>query len=398
MLNAKARPRILLAGGGTGGHLYPALALAEAVRRRCPDAVIVFVGARRGIEARVLPASGWPHRLLPFEPLRRSRVWENWCLLPAAVRVWRGLRALFAELRPHLVVGTGGYASGPAVAYGRLRGIPTAIQEQNSYPGLTTRLLARWVDQVHLAFPEAHAHLRPGRRTEVHVLGNPIRPPDFALDPEDARRAFGLGPGPVVLVIGGSQGARAINVALIDALAQVRAGRLPPLPAGWQILWATGPAHFDAVQAALREHGIAAVRALPYIDAMPHALRIAALAVSRAGAMALAELCAWGIPMILIPYPYAAGQHQDHNARALETAGAACVLPESELDGARLWTAIVDLANDDVRRHAMAEAARARGRPDAADRIVETLWRLLPADVRSCTAPGDTHGGFAASA
>lgn len=387
MPNAEGHPRILFAGGGTGGHLYPALALADAVRRRCPEAQIAFVGAQRGVEGRILPTSGWPFTLLPFEPLRRDRVWENWRLFPAAWRVWRGLRAVFASHRPHLVVGTGGYASGPAVAYALLHGVATAIQEQNSYPGLTTRLLARWVRQLHLAFPEARAYLRPGRHTEVHVLGNPIRPPDERLDPDEARRRFGLGPGPVLLVVGGSQGSRAINTALLDALARVAAGELPPLPAGWQILWATGPTQFDAVARALADLAVPDVYAVPYIDAMPYALRIAALAISRAGAMALAELCAWGVPMVLVPYPYAAANHQEHNARALERAGAARVLLERELDGRRLWTTVRELAVDEAQRQRMAAAARARGRPDAADRIVATLWRLLPDGVACGPAP-----------
>jgi UDP-N-acetylglucosamine--N-acetylmuramyl-(pentapeptide) pyrophosphoryl-undecaprenol N-acetylglucosamine transferase len=202
--------RLLLAGGGTGGHLYPALALAEAVQVEQPDVQVHFVGARRGVEARVLPEKQVAHTLLPFEPLRRDRIWRNWRLGPAMTSSVLGLARLFLRLKPDLVVGTGGYASAPACLFAYAAGVPVAVQEQNSWPGLSTRLLARFARQVHLGFPEAAQHLRPGRRTEIHELGNPIRPPDQSLDRGECRAAFGLGrDAVVVLVVGGSQGSAA---------------------------------------------------------------------------------------------------------------------------------------------------------------------------------------------
>ncbi|HEX7240563.1 MAG TPA: glycosyltransferase, partial [Longimicrobiaceae bacterium] len=205
-------PRVLFAGGGTGGHLYPALALAEALRARDPRTEVFFVGALRGVEARVLPERGVPHVLLPFEPIRRARPWENWRLVPALFRSFSGLGRVYRDFRPNLVVGTGGYASGPAVGWGLMRGIPVALQEQNSYPGLTIKLLSRRARQVHLGFPEASQHLHPGPHTEMHALGNPITPPDSTIDRAAARRAFGLSESAhVLLVVGGSQGAKAMN-------------------------------------------------------------------------------------------------------------------------------------------------------------------------------------------
>lgn len=372
------RARVLFAGGGTGGHLYPAIALADAFARRDPEAEVFFVGARRGVEARVLPERGLPHALLPFEPIRRGQPWENWRLGPALLRSAFGLARTFGRFRPNLVVGTGGYASGPAVAWGIVHGIPTAVQEQNSFPGVTTRWVAPRVRQIHLAFPEARRYLRPGPRTEVWEFGNPIRPPDPDIDPSEARARFGLGAGPVVLVVGGSQGARPVNEALLADLRAVAEGRLPPLPEGVQILWATGSANWDGVSAGLAEIGGGEwVHAVPYIRDMPHALAAADLAISRAGAMALAELCAWGIPSLLVPLPHAAANHQHHNAVALADAGAALLLPEAELGGGRLWREVVALVGAPERRASMANRARARGRPDAADRIVEALANLL---------------------
>lgn len=369
--------RFLFAGGGTGGHLYPALALADAVRAERPDVEVHFVGARRGVEARVLPEKGVAHTLLPLEPIRRDRIWQNWRLLPTLARSGAGLNRLFRTFRPRLVVGTGGYASGPAGLWALLCGVPLALQEQNSYPGLTTRWLSRRARQVHLGFPEAERYLRPGPRTRIFTLGNPIRPPEPAPDRAAARRAFGLDPeGVVVLVVGGSQGARALNQALLGALERIAAGTLPAPPAGVQLLWATGPAHIDAVRRRLEPLGLGWVHAIGYIHDMPRALAGADLAVSRAGAMATAELLAWGIPALLVPLPTAAANHQVHNAHALADAGAAVFLAEPDATPERLWQELRALLVDDARRAAMAARARERARPDAARQIARELLAL----------------------
>lgn len=370
---------VLFAGGGTGGHLYPALAIADALTVERPDVRPHFVGARRGIEARVLPQRGVEHTLLPVQPIFRDRVWRNWRVLPALGGAFAQLRRLFRALHPRLVVGTGGYASAPACAWGVLRGVPVALQEQNSFPGFTTRVLARGARQLHLGFPEALRRLRPGRDTEVFTHGNPVRPPDLTIDRMTARAAFGLdGNGPVALVVGGSQGARAVNTALLAALERVAAGALPAPPAGLRILWSTGPAHLDSVERALAPLKLEWVRAVGYIDDMPRALACADIALSRAGAIATAELLAWGIPMLLVPLPTAAADHQTHNARALEEAGAAAVVAERGLSPERLWSELSALAGDDAKRARMAVAARERARPDAARDIARELARLLP--------------------
>jgi UDP-N-acetylglucosamine--N-acetylmuramyl-(pentapeptide) pyrophosphoryl-undecaprenol N-acetylglucosamine transferase len=370
--------RVLFAGGGTGGHLYPALNLGEAVLRADPAAELFFVGAQRGVESRVLPEKGVPHELLPLEPLRRAQPLENWRLFPAMFHSLGGLRRIFSRFRPDLVVGTGGYASGPAAAWALLRGVPVALQEQNSFPGFVTRKLGSRARQLHLAFPEARKYLRPGPRTEVFEYGNPIRRPDFAVDRAVARASFGLGDGTVCLVTGGSQGARAVNEALLADIRAALEGRLEAPPEGFQILWATGPGHFDGVSSRLGEMGRPAwVKALAYIEDMPGALASADFAIARAGAMSLAELTAWAIPSILVPLPTAAANHQHHNAVALADAGAALMVPEVELGQGRLWKDVLSLARDQVRRTAIANNARERGRPDAADRIAAELLRLV---------------------
>lgn len=377
-MSAGRGPRVLFAGGGTGGHLYPALALAAEFQKREPGTEIFFIGARRGIEARVLPERGIPHVLLPLEPIRRARPWENWRLLPALARSGWGIRSAFERARPDLVVGTGGYASGPVAGWAIMKGIPTALQEQNSYPGFTTRLLAGRASQLHLAFPEARDHLKPGKKTQVFLLGNPIAPPDATIDRAAARAKFGLGSGMVALVVGGSQGARAINEALLAELRGVAEQRLPPRPAGMEILWATGPSNFDSISARLAELKVGDwVHAVPYIQDMQSALAATDLAISRAGAMASAELCAWGIPSIMVPFPHAAANHQHFNALALAEAGAAVMITEAELGAGRLWAELTSLAADPERMAELARHARGRGHPNAAADIVTALMELL---------------------
>jgi UDP-N-acetylglucosamine--N-acetylmuramyl-(pentapeptide) pyrophosphoryl-undecaprenol N-acetylglucosamine transferase len=370
---------VIFAGGGTGGHLYPALALGAALQELDPTVRVHFVGAQRGVEARVLPEQNVEHTLLPLQPIQRDRVWRNWRLFPALTSTFSGLSALYRRLDPVLVVGTGGYASGPACMWAVLKGVPVALQEQNSHPGLTTRVLSRWARQVHLGFPEAAALLKPGRRTEILSLGNPIRPPAAELGRAESRARFGLGADAVVLlVVGGSQGSRAVNEALLGALEGVVRGELPPRPERLEILWATGPAQLDAVRSRLDGLGLEWVRAHGYIDEMPAALAAGDVAVSRAGAMATAELLAWGRPMLLVPLPTAAADHQTHNARALDEAGAAIMLVEKALSPQRLWTEVLSLTGDDDRRAVMVAAAHDRARPHAAREIAERLHALMP--------------------
>jgi UDP-N-acetylglucosamine--N-acetylmuramyl-(pentapeptide) pyrophosphoryl-undecaprenol N-acetylglucosamine transferase len=369
--------RVLFAGGGTGGHLYPALALADALKLERPDVEAHFVGAKRGVEARVLPAENRPHTLLPFEPLRRSKVWQNWRLLPSMWNSMIGLRKLFKEQNPKLVVGTGGYASAPACLFAISRGVPVAIQEQNSHAGLTQRTVSRWARQVHLGFPEARKDLKPGKHTEVFELGNPIRPP-AAIDKAAARATFGLSAdSTVILVTGGSQGSRAINEALVQAIiAHSHARTLAP---SLELLWATGPSQIEAVTAALPEGARSWVKTHGYISNMPEAMAASDIAISRAGAMATAELLAWGIPAILIPLPTAAADHQTHNAKALEAAGAGIMLREHDATPERLWSELISLVGNPEKLARMKAAALQRAQPNAAEKIAHHLAALLDA-------------------
>jgi UDP-N-acetylglucosamine--N-acetylmuramyl-(pentapeptide) pyrophosphoryl-undecaprenol N-acetylglucosamine transferase len=362
-----AAKRVLIAGGGTGGHLMPALAIAAAIRDRLPQIEPVLVGAVRGVEARILPTREFRYHLLPAEPIYRNAWWRNarWPLI--AGRLLREVSWVFEEEQPVGVLGTGGYASGPVVWWAARHDTPAAIQEQNAYPGLATRWLSRRVRHVYLGLPEARRLLRFGRRTTVFDTGNPITPP------VPARRAgalgrFGLGSGRrVVLITGGSQGALPINRAVAGWL---EAGGARDIT----VLWVTGRATHEEFA---RFHQPPAVQVIDFLDPMADGYAVADLVVSRAGMITVAELCAWGLPSILVPLPTAAADHQTYNARVLASAGAALQLSQKDLTPATLGAQVDRLLGDPDARSAMAAGALARGKPAAADDIVSNFSTLF---------------------
>lgn len=363
--------RVLLAGGGTGGHIFPAITIAQTLQEQYGDVEVLFVGAQGGLEATLVPKAGFPFVAVPARYLRRKLSAEVFLTVWTA---WRGFREawrIVSRFRPHVAVGTGGYVSGPVMAAAALRGIPVVLQEQNALPGLTTRLLARSARRIALGSADAARYFPADGR--VAVTGNPIRREILTAGRKEALAALGLDPAKkTLLVFGGSQGGRTINRAMVEAApALLRRGDV-------QIIHQTGPAGFaDVVSAAgdgvarLEEHRAVAGHwhILSFIHEMPLAYAVADLVVCRAGAITLAELTAKGLPAVLVPYPYAAERHQDANAAELARAGAAVVVADAEVSGARLLEILHPLLDDDGRRRRMAEAARRLGRPDAARQI-----------------------------
>lgn len=357
--------RVLMAGGGTGGHAFPAIAIADAIRRRYPEAEIRFVGTRRGVEMRVVPRAGYRVDIVPVIGLRRSVSLD---LLKFPFILLAGLaRALWIVLRfrPDVVVCTGGYVSGPAGIAARLLGVPVVLQEQNSLPGLTNRMLARIAAQVHVTFPESREYLK-GRG---EVSGNPTRDEIGTVSQMEGRRRLSLLPDlSALLVFGGSQGARGINQAVGQALPSLLENRKI------QVIWQAGHADFGTASQHARPFGDF-VKVLPFIDDMAAALAAADVAVCRAGGITIAELARTGLPAIFVPLPTAAEDHQTRNALTLVRAGAARMIPQRDLDGPRLAGAVLDLLNDAATRRGMADRMRALGVPDAADRIVDAMER-----------------------
>jgi len=357
--------RVIFAGGGTGGHLFPAIAIAEALLQLRPDTAVRFVGSGNRIEARVVPAQGYAFDPLWISGLRRSfslsTVVLPLKLLVSLMQSWRILR----RRRPHVVVGTGGFASGPLIYVAARIGIRALIHEQNEHPGVTTRRLASLVDEVHVTFPSS-ARLLPGARRIV-VSGNPVRPSLQRHDPGDARVHFGLHPARRTLfVFGGSLGASAINRALRPLVPRL-------VREEYQLIWQTGARdieEFRSLGALYQEQVV--VR--PFIDEMDQAYSAADLVLCRAGATSVAELGVLAIPAILVPYPHAAADHQDKNAVAVAARGAARVLRDSELS--RLETELFSLLDDEKELARMTAAAAALGRPRAAVDIAEAVIRL----------------------
>jgi len=353
--------RLILAGGGTGGHLFPGLAVAREFQRRDAMTEILFVGTGLGIESRVLPSEGFPLETLPIKGIKGRGLrglFEALYGIPASL--FHSLR-IIRRFRPQCIIGLGGYASGPMLLAGKMKGIRCAIMEQNLRPGFTNRILGWFVDRIFTSYAESAAYF--WRRSRVVDSGNPVR---WHRLPEVARDGrFTL------LVFGGSAGARSINLCVLDALEQFR-----DLAPGLRVLHQTGAADFVLVQA--RYQGLPfEAEVLPFIQKMDEAYARADLVLCRAGAGTVAELTAFGKAAILVPYPYAIYDHQRWNAQALTERGAAEMILDRELSGERLAGLIRALYNDRGRLEAMARAAAKLGRREAAERIVDECYALV---------------------
>ena len=363
--------RVLIAAGGTGGHLYPGIAIAEEWMRMHPDSRVVFVGTTRGPERKAVPAAGFELRTIAARGLPR-RPGPGWFtaaygLAKALVQSFR----LIVELKPHVVVGTGGYVSAPAVLIARLFGIPVVLQEQNSIPGATNRWLNLVADEVHISFLESRGYFR--RKNNLRVSGNPIRRSLLLQDKGSAYEMFDLDPEKrTIFVFGGSRGAASINRATEGALPLLRnLGRI-------QMIWQTGSEDYEGIRKRIEPAPIP-VRLFPYLEAIEKAYAIADIAVCRAGAMTIAELTACGVAAILVPYPHATRDHQTHNARGLLDRDAALVIADHELTPETLTARIESLVRDEARLRRLARNARAFARVDAAQRIARSMEQLVHA-------------------
>lgn len=365
--------RIIVSGGGTGGHIYPALTIVRAIQKKISDAEFLYVGTKDGLEADIVPKEGLAFETVNIQGFKRSLTPEN---LVRGAQAFGGVvkaMGIVRRFKPDVAVGTGGYVCGPILLAASLMGIPTLIQEQNVMPGVTNRLLSRFVSCIAMGTKEAAEHFPKGKRV---FTGNPIREEVIKARSEDGKKMFGLDPkAKTVLVSGGSRGARSINRAMIGVLAHY-AGRN-----GVQILHVTGKAGYDETMENLQAAGVdlSASKNLfvePYLYNMPQALACADVAVFRAGAIGIAELTARGVPSVLVPYPFAAANHQEMNARAIAAAGAARMILDRELTAERLLSVLAELLSEDAKLKRMAKAAKKLGRPKAADEIASRVIRL----------------------
>ncbi|MEW6220077.1 MAG: undecaprenyldiphospho-muramoylpentapeptide beta-N-acetylglucosaminyltransferase [Thermodesulfobacteriota bacterium] len=356
--------RVLLTGGGTGGHLFCGIALAERLAQRQPAAEVLFLCTERPLDAEALARAGLPHQALACRPLKGMALRSLLAAvagLPAAVlAAWRVMRAF----GPEVAVGVGGYVTGPVLVAARLAGIPTAIHEQNAVPGLTNRWLGRLVDRIFVSLPGSERQFAAGRTL---LTGNPVRPALIAAAGQPREKA----PGATLLVLGGSQGATRVNELVVAAL---RLGR-QELPPGFRLIHGTGQADLSRVRAAYADLGVSA-RVEAFFTDMAEVYRQADLLICRAGATTLAEITLFGLPALFIPYPYAADDHQTRNARLVAGAGGGLVLPQAELTPERLAEALLALLREPARLAAMGRATGSLARPEAADTILDACQEL----------------------
>jgi len=363
--------KVIIAGGGTGGHLFPGVAIAREFMIRSPESRVLFVSTGRPLELDILTREGFPHQRINVAGIKGMGIFTKLrALLKIPGSIWSAL-GVIRRFTPDLVVGVGGYSSGPVVLAARWCRVACVLQEQNILPGITNRLLSRWVDRIYVSFQETRfeGHARviwTGNPVRKEIIGGAEASEAPLSDP--SKRRFGL------LVLGGSQGAHSINQAMIDAAKDM--GNIGPL----HIVHQTGVRDEEMVRAAYEKHGISAdVRT--FFNDMAEQYRKADLIVCRAGATTVAEISAVGRAAIFIPFPHAADNHQELNARTRVAAGAAELILEADLDAGSLMDRVRWLAGhpDDLR--AMAEQARCLGRPDAAAEIVDDCYQLLKKSV-----------------
>lgn len=359
----------MFAGGGTGGHLFPAIAIADEIRKLQPDAAIVFIGTKEKLESTVVPRHGYKFESIWVSGLSRRKLLVNLLFpLKLAVSVLQSL-ALVRKYRPSAMVGTGGYVSGPAVFAAILSGVPTLIHEQNSRPGATTKLLGSRVSEVHVTYENSIRYFP--RNERVRVSGNPTRASLSSPSQAEAYAYFGWVPDSLkktVLVFGGSLGASSLNQAMLQIVDHL-------VNHGVRVIWQTGPHDLAKVKDAGKSYPTEAIWISAFIDRMDFAYTASDIVICRAGATTLAELTLLGKPAILVPYPHAAADHQTENALVMEKAGAAAVVRDNELDRL-LQETLLGLLADEVGLRMMKEQSRKLGRPEAARSIAGRVLSL----------------------
>lgn len=365
--------RVMISGGGTGGHIYPALALIERLKQRGLLDAVLYVGTERGLESKIVPDQGIAFKTLEIQGFKRSMnlngIKTNLKTIELFMSSIKSAKKMVKEFKPDVVIGTGGYVSGSLLyAASRLK-VPTIIHEQNSAAGVTNKFLARFVDKVAISF-ESVSDQFPMHK--VVLTGNPRAQQVAGMVPNERLSEFGLKTdSPTVMIFGGSRGAPSINKAFIDAVPLLN-------ERDYQVLFVSGQVHYENVQAALANTTLNSNLAfVPYISNMPEVLPDLKAIVGRAGATSLAEITALGIPSILIPSPYVTNDHQTKNAQSLVKEDAAILIPESKLTGASLVKALDTLFETPEKQHAMAKAAKKSGIPDASDRIIEVIETII---------------------
>ena len=358
---------VLIAGGGTGGHLYPAIAIGEFLQIRNPNTKVHFIGSKFGIEAQVLPVRRFPHTLLPIRGLQRSFDFNS--IIKNILLPWRLIKSLsiankvIKQLKPDIIVGTGGYASAIPLKIAVRKKIPIILQEQNSFPGMTTKYFANDAKKICIAFEAA----KNGLNGNVVVTGNPIRANIRNGDKTKAGLLFDLNPTQkTIFLFGGSQGSAFLNKIMSECIEMFESEKI-------QLLWQTGQNHYEQY----RHFESTFIKVRPFIHNMPEAYAISDMIISRAGALTLSEITACGKPSFIIPFPHSAGDHQTKNAETISKANAAILLNEKDVKARELFHSARKILFDDDKLEIMGKNAKKIGIPDATDRIVDHILEVI---------------------
>lgn len=364
--------RIMLSGGGTGGHIYPALSIVKALRNRYPEAEFAYIGTENGLEAQIVPKAGdLLFYTVEVQGFKRKLSLDNVRTMYKFLSSTRKAKQYIQEFQPDVVVGTGGYVSGPSVYAAHRLGIPTLIHEQNVVLGLTTRFLSRYVDSVAISFEGSRQYLTQAK--QVVLTGNPRATEVSHADAAAGRASLGLASSdkPIVLFVGGSRGAQPLNRAVLELIPKLKE------TSQFHFVYVTGEVHYQEVMEQIDPQQYPNLTVKSFLYNMPDVLAATSLVVGRAGASTMAELTSLGIPSILVPSPYVTANHQEANARWMESEGAVVVLLEKECTGATMWDLIMEILNDQERHQMMSEAAKRLGKPEAAEVLVDELERIV---------------------
>ncbi|WP_028273792.1 undecaprenyldiphospho-muramoylpentapeptide beta-N-acetylglucosaminyltransferase [Atopococcus tabaci] len=360
--------KVLLSGGGTGGHIYPALALMREMKKQYPDTEFLYIGTERGLESTIVPDNGVPFKAIEIQGFRRSFSMDNLKTIGKFIKSTSDAKKIIKDFQPDVVLGTGGYVCGPVVYAASRLGIPAVIHEQNSVAGLTNKFLAPFVKKIAICFEEAADQF--GRHKEKVVFtGNPRAQEVVHVRKNSALKEYGLNPDiPTVLMFGGSRGAQKINDTFVDSYAELKTKP-------YQVLFVSGKLHYESLLSRL-DGTSENVKVVPYISNMPEVFAGVSLIVSRSGATTLAEMTALGLPSILIPSVNVTDDHQTKNALSLADKGAAKMITEKELTREVFIEELDRLMQNPSERAAMAEKAKRAGVPDAADRLIDLMTDL----------------------
>lgn len=362
--------KVLISGGGTAGHINPALTIAKFIKQKMSDSEILFVGTKKGLETKLVPREGFEIKLIKVRGFKRKISLDT---LVAVKEMFQGFieaRKIIRNFKPDIVIGTGGYVCGPVLFNAAMMKIPTLIHEQNAYPGITNRILSAVVDSIAISFKESKKYFKAAK-DKIILTGNPVRAEMLNNDKEKARHNLGLSPGkPFILIFGGSRGAERINECTVDMIQNHFSID------DCNLLFATGEKQYESICKQLESNNSPSLKVVPYIYDMSDVMNAADLVVCRAGAITISELTAIGIPSIMIPSPFVTANHQEYNARALEEQGAAVVILEKDLSSSILFQQIKDLLKDKEQLAKMARNAKKNGIINAAEKIYSAVQQI----------------------